>query len=277
VGGGLRDGGCAGPGRRRGAGPGRHRADLRPRARHRRARRAGGGAPLGHGHAGLAGSPGPLRRDDHRQRPLPAPEPNDGRAPPPARRAPLRPGFSTRPGPHPHRPRAPPNAAMTSASHPTTMKLTIYGCSTSPKPLRRSTPPRRTGTHTVCAGRRQPADRWESPMAVGFQLVIDCADPDLLARFWVTALGYELEPPPTGFTSSDDYWRDVCVPEADLGIGADRIIDPDGGGPRHLVPGGARTQDRQEPAPPRRPRQRRAGGPDRNPQAAGRRRGTTAI
>jgi Glyoxalase-like domain len=113
-------------------------------------------------------------------------------------------------------------------------------------------------------------------MAVGFQLVIDCADPDLLARFWVTALGYELEPPPTGFTSWDDYWRDVGVPEADLGIGADRIIDPDGGGPRHLVPGGARTQDHQEPAPPRRPRQRRAGGPDRNPQAASRRRGTTA-
>jgi Glyoxalase-like domain len=35
-------------------------------------------------------------------------------------------------------------------------------------------------------------------MAVRFQLVIDCADPDLLARFWAAALGYELEPPPTG-------------------------------------------------------------------------------
>jgi hypothetical protein len=69
-------------------------------------------------------------------------------------------------------------------------------------------------------------------MAVRFQLVIDCADPDLLARFWAAALGYELEPPPTGFASWDDYWRDVGVPEADLGIGADRIIDPDGGGPR---------------------------------------------
>jgi hypothetical protein len=31
-------------------------------------------------------------------------------------------------------------------------------------------------------------------MAVRFQLVIDCADPDPLARFWAAALGYQLEP-----------------------------------------------------------------------------------
>jgi hypothetical protein len=29
-------------------------------------------------------------------------------------------------------------------------------------------------------------------MAVRFQLVIDCADPEPLARFWAAALGYEL-------------------------------------------------------------------------------------
>jgi hypothetical protein len=69
-------------------------------------------------------------------------------------------------------------------------------------------------------------------MTVRYQLVIDCADPELLARFWTAALGYELEPPPAGFADWDDYWRDVGVPEAELGIGADRIIDPDGGGPR---------------------------------------------
>jgi len=69
-------------------------------------------------------------------------------------------------------------------------------------------------------------------MAVGFQLVIDCTDPDRLARFWAAALGYELEPPPAGFATWDDYWRDVGVPEDDLGIGADSIIDPDGRGPR---------------------------------------------
>jgi hypothetical protein len=69
-------------------------------------------------------------------------------------------------------------------------------------------------------------------MAVRYQLVIDCADPEPLARFWAAALGYELEPPPAGFATWDDYWRDVGVPEEELGIGADCIIDPEGGGPR---------------------------------------------
>ena len=69
-------------------------------------------------------------------------------------------------------------------------------------------------------------------MAVSFQLVIDCADPEPLARFWAAALGYELEPPPEGFASWDAYWRDVGVPEDELGLGADCITDPDGLGPR---------------------------------------------
>ena len=69
-------------------------------------------------------------------------------------------------------------------------------------------------------------------MSVRFQLVIDCADPEPLARFWAAALGYELEPPPAGFADWDAYWRDVGVPEDELGGGADRIADPDGQGPR---------------------------------------------
>ncbi len=69
-------------------------------------------------------------------------------------------------------------------------------------------------------------------MAAIFQLVIDCADPEPLARFWAAALGYEFEPPPEGFGTWDDYWRDVGVPEEDLGIGEDRIVDPEGRGPR---------------------------------------------
>jgi hypothetical protein len=67
---------------------------------------------------------------------------------------------------------------------------------------------------------------------VSFQLVIDCADPELLAHFWAAALGYELEPPPAGFDSWDAYWRDLGVPEDELGNGADRIVDPSGRGPR---------------------------------------------
>jgi hypothetical protein len=69
-------------------------------------------------------------------------------------------------------------------------------------------------------------------MAVSFQLVIDCADPEPLARFWAAALGYELEPPPDGFASWDAYRRDLGVPEDELGTGADCIVDPGGRGPR---------------------------------------------
>jgi len=76
-------------------------------------------------------------------------------------------------------------------------------------------------------------------MAVNFQLVIDCSNPESLARFWAAALRYDLEPPPDGFSSWDDYWRDFGLPDQDLGIGEDRIVDPAGHGPRiwfQLVP-----------------------------------------
>ncbi len=69
-------------------------------------------------------------------------------------------------------------------------------------------------------------------MGVGFQLVIDCSDADRLARFWAAALRYEPEPPPAGFYSWDDYWREAGVSEDDLGIGMDSIVDPEGHGPR---------------------------------------------
>jgi glyoxalase superfamily protein len=64
-----------------------------------------------------------------------------------------------------------------------------------------------------------------------FQLVIDCANPDLLARFWAAALGYVLEPPPEGFATWDDWRRDAGLTDM-VGLGADSIIDPRGDGPR---------------------------------------------
>jgi Glyoxalase-like domain len=76
-------------------------------------------------------------------------------------------------------------------------------------------------------------------MAVRYQLVIDCADPELMVRFWAAALGYEVEPPPPGFATWDDWRRDIGLPEDFLGIGADSIVDPAGGGPRiwfHALP-----------------------------------------
>jgi Glyoxalase-like domain len=66
---------------------------------------------------------------------------------------------------------------------------------------------------------------------VRFQLVIDCADPDRLARFWVAALGYELAPAPAGFATWNDFYRELGVPEDELPGGADRISDPAGHGP----------------------------------------------
>jgi hypothetical protein len=69
-------------------------------------------------------------------------------------------------------------------------------------------------------------------MPARFQLVIDCTDPDLLARFWAAALGYVLEPPPEGFATWEDWRRDVGFPDDEVDIGADSIIDPRGEGPR---------------------------------------------
>jgi hypothetical protein len=69
-------------------------------------------------------------------------------------------------------------------------------------------------------------------MAVRYQLVISCTDPDLMARFWAAALGYELAPPPAGFATWNDFYRELGVPEEELVDGADRISDPDGHGPR---------------------------------------------
>ena len=76
-------------------------------------------------------------------------------------------------------------------------------------------------------------------MAVTFQLVIDCANSDRLARFWAAALGYQLAPPPAGFATWNDYYRELGIPEEELADGADRISDPHGHGPSvwfHVVP-----------------------------------------
>jgi Glyoxalase-like domain len=101
-------------------------------------------------------------------------------------------------------------------------------------------------------------------MSARFQLVIDCKDPELLARFWAAASGYVLEPPPGGFATWDDWRRDIGLPDSERGIGADSIIGTSGEGPRiwfHVVPedkvvknrlhldvhGGAGTTDRSIP------------------------------
>ena len=69
-------------------------------------------------------------------------------------------------------------------------------------------------------------------MAVSYQLVIDCASPDPLARFWAEALHYVVAPAPDGFDTWDDFYRSIGVPEEELDGSADSIVDPRGEGPR---------------------------------------------
>ncbi|MET7281169.1 VOC family protein [Kribbella sp. NPDC005582] len=69
-------------------------------------------------------------------------------------------------------------------------------------------------------------------MTVSYQLVIDCSAAEPLAQFWAEALHYVIAPPPAGFDSWDDFYRSIGVPEDELGVGADSIVDPNGEGPR---------------------------------------------
>jgi hypothetical protein len=82
---------------------------------------------------------------------------------------------------------------------------------------------------------------------VRFQIVIDCSHPDLLARFWAAALGYELAPPPTGSATWNDFYRKLGISEDDLVDGSDRIGDPDGRGPSiwfHVVADSKQVKNR---------------------------------
>jgi hypothetical protein len=68
-------------------------------------------------------------------------------------------------------------------------------------------------------------------MATPIQVGFDCADPARLAQFWATALGYQLQDPPEGYTTWPEFLAAQGVPE-DQWNSANAIIDPDGKGPR---------------------------------------------
>ncbi len=65
-----------------------------------------------------------------------------------------------------------------------------------------------------------------------FQITIDCHDPDRLARFWSTALGYDLHEPPGNHETWKDYWLSHGVPEEEVEDGYDAVVDPSGQRPR---------------------------------------------
>jgi len=68
-------------------------------------------------------------------------------------------------------------------------------------------------------------------MATNWTLTFDCASPAALAAFWCTALGYVEGSPPTGFSSWEDWFTRLGVPEEEWDDGAS-IEDPDGLRPR---------------------------------------------
>ncbi len=84
---------------------------------------------------------------------------------------------------------------------------------------------------------------------MSFQIVVDCADPPRLVRFWADALGYVEEEPPSGFPTWRAYWLSIGVPEDELGDGdcSESIVDPVGAGPRiwfQVVPEGKVVKNR---------------------------------
>ncbi|MEV7623587.1 VOC family protein [Actinoplanes sp. NPDC089786] len=62
-----------------------------------------------------------------------------------------------------------------------------------------------------------------------FQVTFDCAEPERVARFWCEVLGYEVPPPPPGFTSWAG-WDRALPPERQGSAFA--CVDPTGVGPR---------------------------------------------
>src|SRR5690348_4349502 len=69
-------------------------------------------------------------------------------------------------------------------------------------------------------------------MAATIDLTLDCADAQLLAAFWKTALGYIDEPPPAPFATREEWLAQFDLPEDDSEDDGAWLCDPDGVGPR---------------------------------------------
>jgi hypothetical protein len=83
-------------------------------------------------------------------------------------------------------------------------------------------------------------------MSIAIQVTFDAADPAALAEFWAQALGYELQPPPAGFASWDEFADANNIPPENRNDLA-AVVDPDGTGPRLLfqrVPEGKTVKNR---------------------------------
>ena len=68
-------------------------------------------------------------------------------------------------------------------------------------------------------------------MATSIQVTFDCADPDRLATFWATALGYKKQDPPEGYATGPEFLAAQGIPQEQWNS-ASAVVDPDGTGPR---------------------------------------------
>jgi uncharacterized glyoxalase superfamily protein PhnB len=83
-------------------------------------------------------------------------------------------------------------------------------------------------------------------MTIGIQVTFDCADPAGLVRFWCEALGYQVQEPPPGYASWQDWLRDKGIPQ-DRWNDASAAVDPAGQRPRlyfQRVPEGKTAKNR---------------------------------
>ncbi|MFB9953644.1 VOC family protein [Cellulomonas denverensis] len=84
-------------------------------------------------------------------------------------------------------------------------------------------------------------------MALDVQIVIDCHGPRALGAFWITALDYIEEPPPTPFASWDEAMDAWGIPVDGDRDPAYAIVDPEGRRPRvffQKVPEGKTVKNR---------------------------------
>jgi hypothetical protein len=68
-------------------------------------------------------------------------------------------------------------------------------------------------------------------MAIKIQVVLDCVDPARLSAFWAEALGYQLQPAPSGYDSWPAFLAASGIPESDWNS-ASAVVDPAEVGPR---------------------------------------------
>lgn len=72
-------------------------------------------------------------------------------------------------------------------------------------------------------------------MAVSFDFTLDCADAQLLADFWKTALGYVDQPPPPPFATREEWLEQFDLPEGETVDDGAWLCDPDGVAPNLAI------------------------------------------